>query len=130
MGTRERIKDAALRLFVAKGVAETSVREIAQAAGVAQGSLYSHYASKEELAWELFSENHSAIGCEPQSLQRRHDALRDTPAGTVTDAVMGILGAKKFPPNVNGRSVTSTSTNRAGDTGEPRQSHPGGLDRC
>ncbi len=74
--TKGRIKGAALRLFVAKGVAETSVREIAKAAGVAQGSLYNYFPSKDDLAWELFSENYSAIGHELRRLQRAHDTLR------------------------------------------------------
>jgi AcrR family transcriptional regulator len=63
-----RIEEAALRLFVERGIAETSVREIAQAAGVSQGAMYNHYPSKEELAWALFSTNFSRIGTELREL--------------------------------------------------------------
>ena len=38
--TKERIKAAALRLFVDKGVAETSIRDIALAVGFSDGALY------------------------------------------------------------------------------------------
>ena len=62
--TRERIERSALRLFVEQGIAETSIREIARDAGVSQGAMYNHFVSKEELAWELFSENFSQIGHE------------------------------------------------------------------
>ena len=47
--TRTKIQQQALRLFVEKGVTETSVRDLAQAAGIAEGALYRHYASKADL---------------------------------------------------------------------------------
>jgi AcrR family transcriptional regulator len=52
--TRARIETESLRLFASKGVDGTSVRDIAQAVGVAEGALYRHFASKEALARELF----------------------------------------------------------------------------
>ncbi len=60
--TKERIERAALRLFVEQGVAETSVRDIAAAAGVSQGAMYNHYASKDELAFALFAKIWSDMG--------------------------------------------------------------------
>lgn len=59
--TKEAIDQAALELFVRQGVAETSIREIAQAAGVSQGAMYNHYKSKEELAWRLWFDIFSEI---------------------------------------------------------------------
>ncbi|MBI3708977.1 MAG: TetR/AcrR family transcriptional regulator [Proteobacteria bacterium] len=59
--TRLRIEKEALRLFVEKGVAETSVRDVAQAAGVADGALYRHYASKDALIWNLFSTHYTGF---------------------------------------------------------------------
>jgi AcrR family transcriptional regulator len=53
-GTRTRIEREAMCLFVEKGVAETSVRDVAKAAGVAEGAMYRHFASKEELVASLF----------------------------------------------------------------------------
>lgn len=70
VATRDRIKQAALELFVAKGVLGTSVRDIAATAGIAEGGLYRHYASKEDLAWKLFSENYAALAKELQELAR------------------------------------------------------------
>jgi len=46
---------AALRLFVKKGIDGTTIKDIAQAAGVAEGALYRHFKSKDDLAWHLFS---------------------------------------------------------------------------
>ncbi|RWU81349.1 TetR family transcriptional regulator [Janibacter hoylei PVAS-1] len=57
MGSREgaagdtstRIRDAALALFAARGVAATSLREVARSAGVAPGLIGHHFGGKEGL---------------------------------------------------------------------------------
>jgi AcrR family transcriptional regulator len=56
--TRNRIESAALRLFVDKGVAETTVRDIAQAVGISDGALYRHFVSKDQLVWLLFERHY------------------------------------------------------------------------
>lgn len=65
--TKNRISRAALILFVDQGVTDTTVRDIAAAAEVAEGTLYRHFAGKDELAWELFADNFSAFA---QALDR------------------------------------------------------------
>jgi AcrR family transcriptional regulator len=52
--SRARIIAAALRLFARHGYEATSVRQIAEEAGVAQGLLYNYYASKEQLLVAIF----------------------------------------------------------------------------
>ena len=56
--TRHRIESAAVRLFVEKGVTETTVRDIAQAVGISEGALYRHFVSKEQLVWLLFERHY------------------------------------------------------------------------
>lgn len=51
------ILQSALNLFVKRGIDGTSVKEIAADAKVADGTLYRHFKSKEELAWYLFAVN-------------------------------------------------------------------------
>lgn len=70
LDTRNRIRQAALELFVTKGVIGTSVRDIAGKAEIAEGGLYRHYASKEDLAWKLFSENYAALARDLQALAK------------------------------------------------------------
>ncbi len=53
---------AALTLFVEKGIAETSIKDIARAAKVAQGAMYNHYRSKEQLALQLFLDGWAETG--------------------------------------------------------------------
>jgi AcrR family transcriptional regulator len=66
--TRERIERAALHHFVHQGIAETSIRDIADTAKISLGAMYNHFESKEELAWLLFITGWSEIG---QELRRR-----------------------------------------------------------
>lgn len=47
---RERILDAALRLFVDKGFHHTSMPDIVRASGTSVGAVYHHFGSKDELA--------------------------------------------------------------------------------
>jgi AcrR family transcriptional regulator len=52
--TRQRILDTALQLFATKGYEETSMRDIAAAAGCSLGLTYRYFASKEDLVLELY----------------------------------------------------------------------------
>lgn len=59
--TKARVERAALTLFVARGVAETTTREIAMAASIAEGTIYRYFPSKERLALDLFLRHHRAL---------------------------------------------------------------------
>src|SRR5207237_4129045 len=52
--TRERILDAALQLFQQRGFDQTTMRDIAAAAGVATGAAYYYFRSKEELVMAFY----------------------------------------------------------------------------
>lgn len=53
LSTRERILDIALDLFVRKGYAETSLREIAVELGFSKAALYYHFESKQDILMAL-----------------------------------------------------------------------------
>jgi TetR/AcrR family transcriptional regulator, fatty acid metabolism regulator protein len=50
---RERILDASIRLFLAHGFAGTTVKELTDTAGVAKGTLYWYFKSKNQLLEEI-----------------------------------------------------------------------------
>ena len=54
--TRKQILDASLKLFSDKGFVRTSVRDIAQAAGITDAAIYYHFASKRDLFEALIEE--------------------------------------------------------------------------
>jgi TetR/AcrR family acrAB operon transcriptional repressor len=54
--TRRSLLDAAERIFHAKGVATTSLEEIAAEAGVTRGAVYWHFANKADLFMALFDD--------------------------------------------------------------------------
>src|SRR5260221_10110530 len=63
--SRQQILDVAAKLFRARGYTETSLRDIGKQVGMKAGSLYYHFASKEEMAAEVLR-----IG-----VRRVHDAV-------------------------------------------------------
>ena len=52
--TREVLEEVALELFVSNGFAETTVDEIADAAGISRRTLFRYYPSKNDLVWGDF----------------------------------------------------------------------------
>jgi len=81
--TKKLMARTALQLFVEKGVRETTIRDIAAAADVAEGTLYRHYASKEELAESLFTESYETMSGELAAVCREAQGLRAALDGMV-----------------------------------------------
>lgn len=52
--TKERILQAALRLFRDKGIERTTTKEISNNAGIAEGTLFNYFKTKEDLALYFF----------------------------------------------------------------------------
>lgn len=54
--TKRKIFDTAIKLFAEKGYSETSVEEITAVTGIAKGTLYYHFAKKEDIFYFLIDE--------------------------------------------------------------------------
>lgn len=67
--TRERLLDEALTLFSQRGYAATGIRDILQAAGVTQPTLYHHFADKASLLQTLIERHYG------ESQQRLEDII-------------------------------------------------------
>ena len=74
--TKARVERAALTLFVARGVAETTTKEIAMAASIAEGTIYRYFPSKEQLALDLFLRHHQALAQALKEAERPVKGLR------------------------------------------------------
>ena len=61
--TKQKILDAALQLFRGNGLAATTTKQISQKAGIAEGTLFNYFKTKEDLALYFFQrETHDLIG--------------------------------------------------------------------
>lgn len=69
LATREKLRSAALTLFVEQGVTETTTRDLALRAGIAEGTIYRHYKSKDDLVRDLFQDHYVRFGRELERIQ-------------------------------------------------------------
>lgn len=75
---RDELLELAATMFADRGLRATTVRDIADAAGILSGSLYHHFASKEEMVDEvlrgflgwLFERYREVIDTEPNPMER------------------------------------------------------------
>ena len=80
--TRERIRSVALRSFLERGYESTTIRRIAEEAGVSVGTTNYHFGSKNQLVQELYLE-----------VQRSHRSAAQPRLGTTDDLIerLGIV---------------------------------------
>jgi len=93
---RDRIEQAAVRLFVEKGVAETSIRDIARAVGLSEGALYRHFEGKDELVWKAFERHYVAFAVTLQELADQESTAR----GKVAAMIRGFCRAHDDNPTL------------------------------
>ena len=77
--TRRRVLDAAFQVFSERGIAASSLNEVAAAAGLTKGAVYSSFDSKDDLVLALMEEHAAA---------RIHDSLAEV--GTGGDTITAI----------------------------------------
>jgi TetR/AcrR family transcriptional regulator, cholesterol catabolism regulator len=71
---REAILKGAARLFWAEGFERTTIKEIAQASGCAQGNIYNHFSSKEEILYLVIEEEMKRLIRMIRPLESEHKA--------------------------------------------------------
>lgn len=74
---KERIAAAAASLFLNGGYHSTSVREIAQKAGLSVGSVFNYFTSKEEILFFLFSRNQEQTEATLQNQRAEFERLKE-----------------------------------------------------
>jgi AcrR family transcriptional regulator len=118
-GGRERLLEAALRLFASKGYTATSVRDIVSAAGVTAPSLYHHFGNKEGLFLAIMRESQLRIEAVQREalaaggsvavrilrLSRAYVALRREFADFAWVVVRIVSGPRKAAPRFDFRAL-------------------------
>ena len=74
---RAELLDISARLFAEQGVRATTVRHIADAAGILSGSLYHHFSSKEAIVDEVLREFLDGLFATYDDIVRNNDGPRD-----------------------------------------------------
>ena len=111
--TRTTIVEAAEALFTEYGFAETTTRDIATEAGVATGTLFNYFPSKEALALEIVN---AELAQAVAQLRRRRRARRpESPAEALFDLIATQLRRLKGRRDLVGGALSGL-LNRSSDT--------------
>jgi AcrR family transcriptional regulator len=94
--TRDRIENAAIRLFVEKGVTETSIRDIARTVDISEGALYRHFDSKDDLVRKVFERHYVEFAAKLQALAQTEITAR----GKVAAMIRGFCHAHDDNPTL------------------------------
>jgi AcrR family transcriptional regulator len=78
---REQLLDAAEQVLVQRGLRATTVADVAEAAGVAKGTMYLYYESKDDLL----------AGLRSRYLEQYAEALRPSPDKSVSDRIRQMI---------------------------------------
>src|SRR5205823_1313353 len=116
---RARILDAAVKVFAERGYFSSTVAEIARAAGVADGTIYLYFKSKDDLLLRLFDEKMTQLLAEAKAaLAEERDApsrlkrfiqLQFSP-GTAKRAIFGALDELALGWLLSGRRASLKKT--------------------
>lgn len=108
--TRSRILDAALRLFRERGFEQTTMRDVAAAAGVATGAAYYYYRSKEDLVMAFYMRSDEE---ERESFAKAIAATKD-----LKKRIAGLIDAK-FAQFADHRNLLTTLLKAGVDPRDP-----------
>ena len=97
METRERMVEAAERVMRSKGLARSTIKEIAREAGYSEGAIYKHFESKEELFICVLTERlPSFVGILGELPRRAGKEALGGVLGEVASAALAFYG-ESFP---------------------------------
>lgn len=96
MSTKDRIILAAKELFSTKGYHETKVSDIAEKAGVAQGTFYLYFKSKEDLFLELIKTLHRRLMEDLEKYYHKEDSFEVKIKNLLEDFIKEIYNNKEI----------------------------------
>ncbi|WP_433537345.1 TetR family transcriptional regulator [Micromonospora sp. CA-249363] len=94
--TRQLIRDTAMRLFRERGYAQTTMRAIAQEAGVAVGNAYYYFGSKDHLIQEFYAQSQAEHRARAQPVLDREEAFGARLAGVLHAGVDVLTPSHEF----------------------------------
>lgn len=97
---REMIFRHASQVFAAKGFAGTKITDIATAAGISQGLLYRHFASKDELFTQLIAASFAKLTAAAEALEQMPMPAHEKIALALQRIVAGMASDPAFSERV------------------------------
>jgi AcrR family transcriptional regulator len=94
--TRERILEAARRLFTERGYFNTSLQDIRRTSGLSIGSIYHHFAGKEEIARVLFYDTLAFVQSDIQAVYENFSGARER----CYQAIRGLFETTETAPEI------------------------------
>lgn len=99
VGLRERIVETAMAVFGAKGFQATTLKDIAEGAGISTGTVYTYFQDKEDLfsaafdwGWQRFCEDLEELSTSHQSFEARLESLLGSGLETLAVALPALRG--------------------------------------
>ncbi len=122
--TRDKILRAARKLFVGKGFDQTTTRDIAGRAGIAVGTLFNYFPSKEALGMTLVAEALDSAGEEFQARRRGDESLEELLFGHVFSGLRALAPHRVFVGAVLESALSPFAAGGNGGVGDAvRASH-------
>ncbi len=113
--TRTRLLAAARELFVTKGFDQTTTRQVATAAGIATGTLFNYFPSKEALAMSLLSEALETAPKDYLARRRGDEPLEEDLFSHIAAGLRRLAPFRSFAADVLDATMTPLAIVRDGE---------------
>lgn len=104
--TRKRILEVAQELFASKGFDATTTRDIAKAAGIATGTMFNYFSSKEVLVGSLAAEALAEVRVDREASNRDGASLEEALFAFVAAGLRKLKPLRKYLPVVLGTALS------------------------
>lgn len=116
--TKDAIVEAARKLFSKKGLEQTTTRDIASAAGIATGTLFNYFPTKEALAMAIMAE---ALDESTLEFERKRGAVETLDEQIFLFVICGLHNLKPYRASVGAIMETAASPFSRCDDGSGSQ---------
>lgn len=127
--TRQRILEAARRLFAEQGYEATTTRDIARAAQIATGTLFNYFSTKEAIVGCQACEALSTAGAGFDSQARDSTSLDEALFAFIAAGLRKLKPLRKHLPSLLQTSLSPLAETRTGDEDSLRLAHLDAVSR-
>jgi AcrR family transcriptional regulator len=121
--TRRRILEVAQELFASQGFDATTTRDIAKAAGIATGTMFNYFSSKEAVVGSLAAEALAELGVDFNASNREEASLEEDLFAFVAAGLRKLKPLRKHLPVVLGTALSPACADVDDDCCRLRISH-------